>query len=155
MKKLFIVLLISFVGLFSLSCKGNIEDDNTKNKYIGYISIENNILYLDEVEWITDDDKDRIIELELSPRKDMPNGYYIYNASLDKISFKLNDKTVYNFIDWGNDFVGEDEDKRYSTKKQEEFLKYLNTYTDKAARVPFWVETKDDYVISVTEQFVN
>ncbi|MPN26101.1 hypothetical protein SDC9_173525 [bioreactor metagenome] len=30
-----------------------------------------------------------------------------------------------------------------------------NTYSDKAAKVPFWIKTIDDYVISVTEQLVN
>ena len=155
MKKIFIVLLIGLVSITFVSCKQADEDNNNKDLYIGHISIEKNTLYLDEVEWITNENKDRIKELELSQQNDMPSGYYIYNPSLDTVSFEVNEKTVYNFIDWGNDFVGESEDRNYSTTNQEEFIKYLNTYSDKAAKVPFWIEAKDGYVISITEQIVN
>ncbi len=155
MRKVFIVLLVGVVSLMFISCEQANEDGKNKDLYIGYISMEKNTLYLDEVEWITDKDKDRIKELDLSEQNDMPNGYYIYNPSSDKVSFEVNEETVYNFIDWGNDFVGKDEDRNYSTTNQEEFIRYLNTYSDKAAKVPFWIQTKDGYVISITEQFVN
>ncbi|MFZ7104544.1 MAG: hypothetical protein ACOWWO_18070 [Peptococcaceae bacterium] len=156
MRKIFVVLLAGLVSLMLVSCQQASEDNNNKDLYIGHISsIEKNTLFFDEVEWITAENKDRIKELGLSQQSDMPNGYYIYNPSSDTAPFEVNEKTVYNFIDWGNDFVGENEDRDYSTTKQEEFIKYLNTYSDKAAKVPFWIETKNGYVISVTEQFVN
>lgn len=153
MKKIFIVLLMGLVSLMVISCK-QADENNNKDLYIGHITIEKNTLYLDEIEWITDEDEDRIKELELN-QDDMPNGYYIYNPSSDTVSFEVNDKTVYNFIDWGNDFVGTSEDRNYSTTNQEEFIEYLNTYSDKAAKVPFWIETKGGYIVTVTEQFVN
>lgn len=93
--------------------------------YIWYISIEKNTLYLDEVEWITNDNKDRIKELGLSQQNDMPSGYYLYNPSSDIVSFGLNEKTVYNFVDWGNDFVSKNENRNYSTINKEDFIKYL------------------------------
>ena len=31
----------------------------------------------------------------------MPNGYYIHNPIEDIFSFKVNEDTEYNFIDWG------------------------------------------------------
>lgn len=144
------------IGLYFIEFIKRIEVNyDNKNLHVGYIRIEKNTLYLDEVEWITDENKDRIKELELSQQNDMPNGYYIYNPSSDIVSFEVNDKTVYNFIDWGNDFVNKKENRKYSTTNQEEFIKYLNTYSDKAAKVPFWIEVKDGYVINVTEQFLN
>lgn len=153
MKKSLILLSIVLLGLiYVVSCK---KADNNNDLYIGHIRIEKNTLYFDEVEWITLENKSRIEELELIPREDMPNGYYIYNPSSEIVSFEVNEKTIYNFIDWGNDFVSEGEDRNYSTTDLEEFIKYLNTYTDKAAKVPFWIETKDGYVISITEEFVN
>ena len=85
----------------------------------------------------------------------MPSGYYIYNPSSDIVLFEVNKKTTYNFIDWGNNFVGKNEDRNYSTTNQDEFIKYLNTYSDKAAKVPFWIKTQNGYVISITEQLVN
>lgn len=148
-----LVALISVLILL-VSCNADENDDN-KKLHIGYIKLEENVLYLDEVEWITDENKDRIKELDLSQQSDMPNGYYIFNLTSDTILFQIKEKTVFNFIDWGNDFVGEDEDRNYSTTSQEEFIQYLNTYSDKAAKVPFWIDIKDGYVISITEQFVN
>jgi len=148
--------LVSLISVLILlvSCKVD-ENGNNKEQYIGYIKLEENVLHLDEVEWITDENKDRIKELDLSQQSDMPNGYYIFNLSSDTTSFKLKEKTVYNFIDWGNDFVSEDDDRNYSTTSQDEFVQYLNTYSDKAGKVPFWIDVKDGYVISITEQFVN
>lgn len=154
MKKLLLVLLLGLVSIVFISCEQADEDNNSKNLYIGHITIEENTLYLDEVEWITDENQDRITELELS-QDDMPNGYYIYNPSSATVPFELNKKTVFNFIDWGNDFVGENEDRNYSTTNQAEFIKYLDTYSDKAAKVPFLIETKDGNLISITEKFVN
>lgn len=154
MKRIFILFSICLASLMFVSCTQADEENRNKDLYIGYISIENNTLYLDVVEWITDENKDRIEELKLSQQNDMPNGYYIYNPSTDTVSFKVNEKTIYNFIDWGNDFVSEGEDRNYSTANKDEFIKYLNTYSDKAAKVPFWIEVKDGYIISITEQYV-
>ncbi|WP_166245251.1 hypothetical protein [Paenibacillus turpanensis] len=151
MRKIAGMFLICLVMLICVSCS---QSNENTNKYIGHIRLEENKLYVDEVEWITDENKDRINELKLT-EFDMASGYYIYNPSSDLKSFQINEKTVYSFIDWGTDFVGEDEDRRYSTTKQEEFIKYLNTYSDKAAKVPFWVETKDGYVVSIKEEQVN
>ncbi|MTI47908.1 hypothetical protein [Sporosalibacterium faouarense] len=155
MKKIFITLFIGLLVMMLISCNQVEGDSDNKNLYIGYIRIEKDKLFLDEVEWITSEDKDRIKELGLSQQNDMPNGYYIYNSSLETVSFKINEKTTYSFIDWGNDFVGKNEDRNYSTTKREEFIKYLDTYSDKGAKVPFWIETQDGYVLKVTEQFVN
>lgn len=154
MKKIITVLLISLISLLIVSCKQDDIDYNNNGLYIGHINIEKDTLYLDEIEWITNENEDRIKELKLT-QSDMPNGYYMYNPSSDTVSFELIDNAVYNFIDWGNDFVGMNEDRNYSTTSKEDFIEYLNTYVDKAAKVPFWVDIKDGHVISVTEQFVN
>ncbi len=84
----------------------------------------------------------------------MPSGYYIYNPKVEKISYDINDNTVYKFIDWGNNFVGEDEDKRYSTTDKDEFAEYLNTYSDNAAKIPFWITVKDGVIQIIQEQLV-
>ncbi len=126
--------------------------------YIGYISnfamSYPDLFHFDPVEWITLEDTKRIEELGIQSYE-MPNGYYIHNPREDILGFYVNEDTQYNFIDWGNDFVGMDEDRFYSTTDKEEFIRYLNTYSDMAAKVPFWIETKDGYVVSITEQFVN
>lgn len=121
--------------------------------YIGHISIEKDTLYLDEVEWITDENQDKIKELELS-QSEMPNGYYIYNPSTDKMKFKLGENTEYHFIALESlSFIKEGDDRNYSTTKKEEFLEFLNHV--KSDSVVFWIEIKDGSVVNITEQFVN
>ncbi|WP_105616370.1 hypothetical protein [Vallitalea okinawensis] len=155
MKKILNLFVICLVSLSFVSCTQSDIESSKEDLLIGHISIESHTLYLDEIEWITDEDKDRIEELELSQQNDMPNGYYIHNPSTDTVSFEITDETIYNFIDWGNDFTSQEADRNYSTTNKSDFIKYLNTYSDDAAKVPFWVEVKDGYIISITEQFVN
>lgn len=154
MKKLFVLLLIGIVSLIFASCKPADEVNSNKNTYIGHINIENNTLYLDEIEWITNENKDRIKELGLSQDNDMPNGYYINNPSTDTISFEIAKDTVYSFIATEDlPFTNEGEDRNYSTTKKEEFTEFLKHI--QLDRVVFWVEVKDGNVVSITEQFTN
>lgn len=139
-----------------IACKQAEKVQNNNGLYIGHITIEDNILYLDEIEWITEEDKDRIEELGLSRQNDMPNGYYIYNPSTEIKSFEIGNDTVYNFVAFEHlSFMNEGDDRNYSTNKKEEFIEYLQAYSDEAASVPFTVEVKNGKVISITEQFVN
>ncbi|MEQ6388015.1 M56 family metallopeptidase [Bacillaceae bacterium S4-13-58] len=126
--------------------------------YIGYISgfeeSDGTKFTLDPIEWITLEDTDRINELEIE-EFDMPNGYYIYNPEIDEIEFEVDKNVEYRFIDWGNNFASSDEDRlNYSTKDKEEFIEYLNTYTDKAAKIPFWISIKDGAVQIIEEQYI-
>lgn len=121
--------------------------------YIGHISMEKDTLYLDEVEWITDENQDRIKELELS-QSDMPNGYYIYNPRTDKVSLKLGENIEYNFVALESlPFIKEGDDRNYSTTIKEEFMEFLNNV--KSDKIVFWVEVKDGFVINITEEFTN
>jgi len=127
-------------------------------KYIGYISdfekSDGTRITFDSIEWITLEDIDRIDELEIEDF-DMPNGYYIYNPEIEKNKYEVNKNTEYRFIDWGNNFASSDDDRfHYSTIDKEEFVEYLNTYTDKAANVPFWITMKDNAVHIIEEQYV-
>lgn len=129
-----------------------------KLRFLGFISnfAESNpdLFHFDPINWITLGDKKRMEELGISS-SDMPNGYYIDNPVVETLPFEVNEKTEYNFIDWGNNFVSEDEDRRYSTTNKEDFIRYLNTYSDKAAKVPFWIEVNGRYVERITEKLVN
>ncbi len=118
--------------------------------YIGYISNFGDsypdMFHFDPIEWITLDDTERMQELGIKPQ-DMPNGYYIHNPREDNFSFAVNEDTEYIYIDWRNDL--------YSTKDKDEFIQYLNDYYDEDNKVPFWIETKGGYVISIKEQALN
>jgi hypothetical protein len=118
--------------------------------------IEDNLLYLDEVEIITREDKERIEELILEENVDMPGGYHIYNENEDIQTFELTNETSYTFVDYNFLFVkNEDGDRVYTTTKKEDFIQHLNkSYSDlpPAQKVPFFVEVKDGRVISITEK---
>ena len=122
----------------------------------GYMVIEDNLLYLDEVEIITREDKERIEELILEENVDMPGGYHIYNENEDIQTFELTNETSYTFVDYNFSFVkNEDGDRVYTTTKKEDFIQHLNkSYSDlpPAQKVPFFVEVKDGRVISITEK---
>lgn len=155
MKKIITILLIGFISQIFVACNQVEPENSVKELYIGHISIENNTLYLDEVEWITNEDKDRITELELQ-QSDMPNGYYIHYPGTETLSFEIDKVTEYHFIALEDlSFMTAGQDRNYSTSKKEEFMEYINAYSDKAATVPFWIEVKNGTVISITEQFVN
>lgn len=147
------IISILLIGLIFTSCSIASEPE----ALVGYIVLEENTLYLDEVEVITIEDKDRIAELALKDG-DMPNGYYIHNPSTERKSFELTDKTAYTFTDFNLLFVEDAEgDRLYTTSKKENFIQHLKTsYSDEppAQKVPFFIEVKDGKVISITEKFL-
>lgn len=125
------------------------KDTGGLKKMIGYIQIAGDRLTLDEIEFITNEDTERIKELGLT-ESDMPNGYFILNQDFELSSYRIGN-TSYTYINWGET----DPDKRIlTTRAGWEFIEYLSTYTDNGAGIPFWVEVKDGEVISITEQYV-
>lgn len=148
-----LVISILFLGLTFSACTSAYKPESL----VGYIVLEGNTLYLDEVEVITTEDKDRIAELNLKD-VDMPNGYYIYNSSTETTAYELTDETTYTFTDYHLLFVeNPDGDRLYTTTSKENFIQHLNiSYSDEppAGKVPFFIEVKDDKVISITEEFI-
>lgn len=118
-------------------------------KMIGYIQIAGDRLTLDEIEFITDEDTERMKELGLT-ESDMPDGYFIRNEDFELNSYRIGN-TAFTYINWGET----DPEKRIRTTRAAwEFMEYLSTYTDNGAGIPFWVEVMDGEVLSITEQYV-
>lgn len=157
MKKL-MVLFIALVFVLAIAgCTKNGEQPVTESESLaGYMVIEDNTLYLTEVEVIMSEDKERIIEFGLTVQ-DMPNGYYIRNLDKEKESYVLTEETTYTFVDFNLLFVeGTDGDRLYTTMEKEEFIQHLNTsYSDSppAQNVPFFIQIRDGKVTNVTEKF--
>jgi len=129
-----------------------------KNELLaGYLFIEGNTLYLDAVEIIEREDKDRIAELGLIEKNDYPSGYHIHNPIAETVSFELTDDTIYTFTDFNLLYVKEADGKRiYTTTKKEEFLKassYQNVSMEEQ-KIPYFLEVNDGKVISITEEFI-
>ena len=155
-----IILFIIVLSLFLIIGCSNSEvkqPETEEESLVGYMVIEDDNLYFDEVEIIRAEDKERIAELELKEQDDMPNGYYIYNVDTEKQTYELTKETAYSFVDTDLLFVkNKDGDRVYTTTKKEEFILHLNnSYSDSppAQKVPFFIEVKDGKVISITEKF--
>jgi hypothetical protein len=148
MRKRYLAVILCFISLGLFSCG---KKESGLAEVCGYISIDGDQIKVDTVEWITDEDEDRIRELGLS-EDDLIDGYYILNESSEIYTYKLSGETQYNFIDWNNDFVSEGEERNISTTNKEDFIRYLNTYSDQGAKLPFFIVTEGDVVKSITEK---
>ncbi|MDD2401915.1 MAG: M56 family metallopeptidase [Clostridia bacterium] len=118
-----------------------------ESHYMGYISnfkADNSSFHLDQVEWVTDDDAERLRELNINP-DELNNGFYIYNPANYPMYCQVTEQTQYSIITW-------DDDMSFKSITREEFIKYLEQYSDYVP--PFRIITKDGYVQSITEQYV-
>ena len=106
---------------------------------------------VDIAEFITDDNTERIKELNLL-EEDMPDGYYIYNPDEETVTWKLDEQTIYTFIDWNGDFTGSDYPKEYTTTDAAEFQKYIGTYEDSQPGMPFFFQIEDGMVKVILEK---
>lgn len=150
---LFIAIFIGLIGSLVAFFLINKDSKEEEKLYSGYISFNNETLALDEFEFITFEDKERMKELNLTDEY-MPNGYYIYNESEELSYFEINNETEFTFFDLGNLFVKEGDDKKYTTTDKEEFRQFLYGSDDVPRRTPFWIKVRGNTVLSVTEQFV-
>ncbi|WP_053083691.1 M56 family metallopeptidase [Rubeoparvulum massiliense] len=119
--------------------------------FIGFISDFETAKYskpyfhLDQIEWLTLEDNERLEELNIDPNEDMPNGFYIHNPHNYPMFFQVTEDTKYNIIVLG-------EEVTHKSVNMEDFIKHLEQFSDFTP--PFWVTTKDGYVQDITEQYV-
>ena len=111
---------------------------------------ENNLM-VDVIEFITDDNEEKIRELNLT-EDDMPDGYYIYNPDTETIVWKQDAQTVYTFIDWNGDFSDSEYPEEYTTTDVQEFKKYIETYENATPGMPFFFQIEDDVIRLVLEK---
>lgn len=121
-----------------------------ESRYLGYISDfttgDNSTPYfhLDQVEWLTEEDADRLKSLNINPN-DLPNGYYIHNPNTYPMFHQVSEDIIYSIIDWQGD-------AKQKTVSMEEFLASLEGYGEGSP--PYWVITKDGHVKRITEQYI-
>ncbi len=170
MKKLSMLLLVLLV--LTAGCNEAAPDNAydtpalTDGTHFGHLAIaEDGTLLLNEAEWITDDQTERIEELQLQGR--LLDGYFIYDEEPSLCPLTLSPDITYTFYDYDRQFVGDDADLKYTTESADEFMAF---YADRAYQPdwyeepfdpfhwapyePFWVEVKDGQVTSITLQLV-
>ena len=156
-KRSYFLIFTLIVSIFSaellISC-GSGKTEITDTAVCAFVKeINGSTIVVDIAEYITPDDTDRIEELGIT-HSDMINGYYIYNPETELNEYTLSDETVYNFIDWKNDFVEEGADRNVNTAKKEDFIKYLSTYENSQPGMPFFFTLAGDKVVSITEKMM-
>lgn len=99
------------------------------------------------------ENEEKMEEFNLT-EEDLLSGYYIYNPDEGTSVYTLTPDTTYNFIDWNRDFTDSDDTGivSISTTSIDDFIKYLNTYTDARLGMPFFFELDGNNVISITER---
>lgn len=157
MKKFMASFIFICIPLFILGCSKAITKETEPQKLSAYMHIEDNEILLDEVEIVTTDDTDRIKDLGLTIKNDLPSGYHIYNQTANVSSYQLTDETKYIFTDFNQLFVDPKvENRLYETTNKEEFLKG-SSYSDvslEEQKIPYFLEILEGKVISITEKFI-
>lgn len=159
MKRCFGLILGMLLLTSAVGCQNDQQKQSVSgayNVYEGYLTVKDNQLIVDNIKFIDLSDKYWIDSLDLT-EKDMPDGYYIYNPSDEKLTFALNEETRYNFYDTGTLFVSEDNESRmYTTKELSEFLKKFDLGDGELGKTPFKIQVfEDGRVISIEEIFIN
>lgn len=117
----------------------------------GFIRIEGDNLYFDEVEMIERDDKERIKRLGLDEERDLITGYYIHNEEVAEEVFKITEDSFYYFTDLETYFVEKDADNRgYVTDDEEELIKHFG---GKSPRYPVFIENYNWKLRRIIEKF--
>ena len=146
----FIILL----SLLVIGCQNADKGNNKVNELCGFIkSIDETSITIDEVECITPENSQRVKELNLT-EEDLLSGYYIYNPEETTREYLLTSNTVYHFIDWGRNFTDSNEpaEVNISTTDINDFIQYIDTYTNSQPGMPFFFEIDGKNVVSITEK---
>ncbi|MEE0944531.1 MAG: hypothetical protein UIM24_03665 [Clostridia bacterium] len=153
MKKVLLSILV-MICMFSVCACNNDTAVENKTEICAFVKeIKDNVIVVDIAECVTAEDTERIAELKLTDF-DMVNGYYINNTEVVLEEYTLTQETVYNFIDWKNDFVEDGNSREFSTTNKEDFIKYLNAYENSQPKMPFFFDIADNEVISITEKIM-
>ncbi|MDE6674558.1 MAG: hypothetical protein K2K19_07080 [Acetatifactor sp.] len=120
--------LVSEIVRDAISTKG--MEEKFEGTVAGIVKgLSENSIMVDEVEYISEDDTERLRELGVT-EEDMWDGFYIYNPSEEQTIYTYSDEAVFTFIDWGGDFTGLPYPSFYTTESLEEFQQYVEAYVD-------------------------
>lgn len=106
---------------------------------------------VDVIEFVTSDNAERVKALNLT-EGDLISGYYINNPDAKTITWKLDEQTVYSFVDWGGDFTESGYPEDYTTTDRGVFRQYVGTYDDSQPGMPFFFQVESDTVRLILEK---
>jgi len=172
MKRLFSFILLAFLFV---GCN-NQEGPGTGHveRFIGYVYIVNNTMYIDRVELIVFDARGIypginyelyndiiIVDLDDELASQMPSGYHTRHLGVEVLSFEITEESIFTFVDLNLHFgVNPEGNRLYSTTNPDEFLvyHYSNFPFDYEGaplyrRIPYFITVRDGILLNLTESF--
>ncbi|MBM6828735.1 hypothetical protein H9X85_03700 [Anaerotignum lactatifermentans] len=129
--------------------EGTLEDfyGPMSSKRFGYIVKlvpEDSILHLNEAQWYTEENRDRLAQVQLDPDMEMPNGFYIRRWENDTV-LQLGERPEILVVE-----MTENGAEQKELRSWEELAEYL----EERGEVPFWITTEGGIVTKAEEQYL-
>ena len=144
------------MGLWSVTTddivvrEGTLEDfyGDMSSKQFGYIlelDFENEWLRLNEAQWYTEENRERLAQVHLDPNMEMPNGYYIRTWENDR-TMDMGKRPEILVVEFTENGV-----EQKKLKSWKELQKHLE---EEGGYLPFWITSENGVVTKVEEQYV-
>ena len=144
------------MGLWSVTTddivvrEGTLEDfyGDMSSKQFGYIlelDFENEWLRLNEAQWYTEENRERLAQVHLDPNMEMPNGYYIRTWENDR-TMDMGKRPEILVVEFTENGV-----EQKQLKSWKELQKHLK---EEGGYLPFWITSENGVVTKVEEQYV-
>lgn len=144
------------MGLWSVTTddivvrEGTLEDfyGDMSSKRFGYITKldeKEGILHLNEAQWYTEENRERLAQVHLDPNMEMPNGYYIRTWE-NNTAMDLGKRPEILVVEFTENGVEQKELKSWN-----ELQKHLE---EEGGYLPFWITSENGVVTKVEEQYV-
>lgn len=144
------------MGLWSVTTddivvrEGTLEDfyGDMSSKRFGYITKldeKEGILHLNEAQWYTEENRERLAQVYLDPNMEMPNGYYIRTWE-NNTAMDLGKRPEILVVEFTENGVEQKE-----LKSWKELQKHLE---EEGGYLPFWITSENGVVTKVEEQYV-
>lgn len=144
------------MGLWSVTTddivvrEGTLKDfyGDMSSKQFGYIlelDFENEWLRLNEAQWYTEENRERLAQVHLDPNMEMPNGYYIRTWENDR-TMDMGKRPEILVVEFTENGVEQKE-----LKSWKELQKHLE---EEGGYLPFWITSENGVVTKVEEQYV-
>ena len=144
------------LGLWSVTTddivvrEGTLEDfyGDMSSKQFGYIlelDFENEWLRLNEAQWYTEENRERLAQVHLDPNMEMPNGYYIRTWENDR-TMDMGKRPEILVVEFTENGV-----EQKQLKSWKELQKHLE---EEGGYLPFWITSENGVVTKVEEQYV-
>lgn len=144
------------MGLWSVTTddivvrEGTLKDfyGDMSSKQFGYIlelDFENEWLRLNEAQWYTEENRERLAQVHLDPNMEIPNGYYIRTWENDR-TMDMGKRPEILVVEFTENGVEQKE-----LKSWKELQKHLE---EEGGYLPFWITSENGVVTKVEEQYV-